>query len=201
MTSPAKPITPPQREGVEKNFEHTVAFGHLEAAKERYRVAKGRLLDIHRWEEIARPGSSRFSLTDANGYDVSRHPQVGDHIKIDLPTPGHQFDWVRIVSIEEEDSEDQMTQSIGIKVHPAPNPLTKEKHVSHFFSSRSSSSFIVQREGVNVIAKIEGRNEQPNSQSNSWWQKVKNWVIALFAMAGVANIQWQNLVRGLLKEK
>lgn len=201
MTKHSDNITPPQKEGMEKNFEHSVAFSTIEAAKERYRTAKTRLLDISHWEEIASPGSSRFSLTDSRGFTVFRRPQVGDHIKIDLPTPGHQHDWVRIEAIEEDASKDPFYESIGIKVHPTSNPLTREKHVSHFFSSVSSSSFIVQREGVKVMAKVQGRNEKPNSQPPTLWQKVKNWVIALFAMAGVANIQWQNLVKGLIMGK
>lgn len=200
MTKQNSTLIPKQMEGVEKNFEQSVAFSTVEGAKERYRLAKERLLDIHHWEEIASPGSSRFALTDSKGYLVYRRPQVGDHIKIDLPTPGHKYDWVRIESIE-EDAGSPMTESIGIKVRPAPNPLTQERHPSHFFSSISSSSFIVEREGVRVKAKIHGRNEKPNTQPPSLWQRAKNWLIALFAMAGVANLQWQNLAKGLLQGK
>lgn len=198
MEKQTSEVVPPQKEGTEKSFEDAISFASIEEAQKHFQVVKARLLDINRWEQIAGTGSSKFILTDKEGKEVNRAPVFGDHIKIDIPSASHQHDWVRIESIEEPPST-QEHEFIGIKVRPTPNPISNERHVSHFFSSKSTSTFIVRREKNKVFAQVHGRNEIPNSETKSVWQKIKNWVVALGAIVGMANMQWKNLVKGLVK--
>ena len=198
MANSSSQIVPPQKTGASKKYEHVITLPSLEEAKKQFQSAKARLLDISHWEQVAGKGSAQFVLTDKEGQPVQRKPNVGDHIKIDIPSPTHQHDWVRIESMVEPSGTEE-TESIGIKVRPTSNPITKENHVSHFFSPESTSSFLLRREKTKLIAQVHGRNEVPNSETKSLWQKIKNWAVALGAMAGVADIQWEGLVKGLLQ--
>lgn len=198
MANRSSELVPPQKTGASKNYKHSITLSSLKEAKNQFQAAKTRLLNIAQWERVAGKGSAQFVLTDKEGNPVQRKPTVGDHIQIDIPSPTHQHDWVRIESMEEPSGTEE-TEFIGIKVRPAVNPITKETHVSHFFSPQSTSSFILRREKTNLIAEVLGRNEMPNSKTKSLWQKIKNWAVALGAMAGVADVQWEGLVKGLVQ--
>jgi hypothetical protein len=68
-----------------------------------------------------------------------------------------------------------------------------------FFNDRSTSSFVLERDGNKVTAAVYGRNEIPNTETSNVIDKVRNVVVGTSAIAGLADIQWKNLVKGLLE--
>jgi hypothetical protein len=194
---------PENQNGFQTNTETSVTFGSIEQAKHFYFVVKERLLDINHWHHWAGSGTAAFQLTDENGNEVSRHPQINDHIKIDIPGPGPRtgdgFDWVWIEDIKEISGE--IEECLAIKVRPASNPKNSKDDVAHFFSNEATSSFIVRRKEKTVLAGVYGRNEKPNTEAEELIDKARNAMVATGAISGFSKLQWKMLVEGLLKKE
>ena len=194
-------IVPSQEEGAKKDIDHTVTALDDNDARKLFMIARNRLVDVNHWHEYAGPVTSTFRLTDPNGIEVNRTAEKGDHFKIDLPAPGpaeNGFDWVRVEAIEDHSSPDGPGEIFAMRVRPVPDPTEKGENVSHFFKDNATSSFIVERKGRVVTAAVFGRNEIPNTETSNVIDKVRNAIIGVGAILGFANVQWKNLVKGLL---
>lgn len=191
-------VVPEQNAGIETNTESSIELSTEEEAKEFFKEAKLRLLTINKWHQHAGSATADFQLTDETGTPVHRFPQKGDHFKIDIPAPGsvtgEGHDWVQVEAIEEE--EDYM----GIRVRPATNPTNQRKDVAHFFSEDSTSTFVVKRKGKKITAGVYGRNEKPNTDTETLKDKLRNAAVATGAITGFSKLQWKTLVNGLVKK-
>ncbi len=195
---------PQQLEGKQVDITETIeASGHDEA-RQLFMEAKSRLFDVTNWGNISNGISAEFLLTDKWGKPKYGIPVPGDHFRIDIPGPGsvsgEGYDWVRVELVEDNNTPDNNSEWALIKVRPAEDPATREG-VAHFFHDHATSSFIVKREGYIITAGVHGRNEKPNKDNKHLTDKIRNKVIGLFAVAGVATIQWKKLVNGLLNIK
>ena len=190
-------IIPENIKGIQTNTESEVELADEDAAKEFYQVVKNRLLHVNQWHELAGKASAEFSLTDKNGKNVERWAQAGDHISIDIPGPGtitgEGKDWVHIEEIHDEN------ETLMITVRPASNPRNDRKDVAHFFSDEATSSFMIKRKGSKVMAAVYGRNEKPNTNTETTVDKIRNTTVATGAISGFSKLQWKALVEGLVK--
>lgn len=195
-------LIPGNEEGKEITAETVVQCENEPAAKELYRQARERLLFVHNWGKITGPLSSDFQLTDGNGKEVDRPAQTGDHFRIDIPGPGSKagegYDWAKVEAIKEVN--ELYVDSIAILVRPGPNPQTGNPHVAHFYSPKSTSTFVVTREGVKVTASIYDRNIEANEETKETLDKFRNAVVGLGAKHGVSKLQWEALTRALLQK-
>jgi hypothetical protein len=195
-------IVPQQREGGEKNIDHTLAAIDENDAKKLFMIARNRLMDVNHWHEYASPITANFHLTDPQGHEVNRAAEKGDYFKINLPGPsrseGEGEDWVRIEAIEETGNPDGYEESIAIRVRPAPDPRERGENVAHFFSDSATSSFVIERNAEKVTAAVYGRNEATNTKTTNIIDKVRNTVVGMSAKMGFSDVQWKNLVKGLL---
>jgi hypothetical protein len=198
-------IAPPQYKGGRKDIDHAVIAANENDARKLFMAARSRLVDVNHWEDYAKPVSATFRLTDAGGLEVNRTAEIGDHFKIRLPAPGpvegRGYDWVRIEAIEDVSNGSGRTEHIAIRVRPAPSPEQKGENVAHFFNDDSTSSFVLERRGKEITAAVYGRNEVPNTETSNTVDKVRNAVVGVTAMLGLSNIQWKNLVKGLLETR
>jgi hypothetical protein len=196
-------IIPSQDSGMQTNTESTEELATEKEAKDFYVTVCKRLMDINNWQQYAGKATASFQLTDNSGKDVKRDPQKGDHLKIDIPGPGsvsgQGFDWVQIEAIEKD--QDENTQWNAIRVRPATSPLNEKEDVAHFFSDDTTSTFMVRQEGKKVIAGVYGRNEKPNTNTETTIDKIRNTAIATGAITGFSKIQWKSLVNGLVKKE
>jgi hypothetical protein len=196
-------IIPSQDSGIQTNTESTEELVTEKEAKDFYVTVCKRLMDINNWQQYAGKATASFQLTDNSGKDVKRDPQKGDHLKIDIPGPGsvsvQGFDWVQIEAIEK--AQDEKTQWNAIRVRPATSPLNEKEDVAHFFSDDTTSTFMVRQEGKKVIAGVYGRNEKPNTNTETTIDKIRNTAIATGAISGFSKIQWKSLVNGLVKKE
>ncbi|HEV7620967.1 MAG TPA: hypothetical protein VGO09_04505 [Flavisolibacter sp.] len=197
---------PEKEEGVQKDIEEKEEVATIEEAKQLFNEAKGRLLDVNKWDKICGEGSAKFTLTDESGHEVQSIPEVGYYFKIDIPGPGTKegdgFDWVRVEAIEEDRDIKEDYQYIIMRVRPSAKPDSDKKDVAHFFSGKSTSNFLVYRESKIVTAAVLGRNEVPNTKENtSLLDKIRNALVGIGAAAGFSNPQWKKLVKGLLGKK
>jgi hypothetical protein len=200
-----KPTVPPQVEGTQKNIEHTIITADENDARKLFMIARNRLVDVNHWDQYSGQLSSKFRLTDPHGHVVDRTAEKNDHFRIDLPAPGSAegkgYDWVHIETIDDRSDPDGPKESIAIRVRPSPNPQEKGENVAHFFKDSSTSSFVLERNGRQVTAAVYGRNETPNIETSNVIDKVRNAVVGATAIAGLANVQWKNLVKGLIETK
>ncbi|MGZ8558002.1 MAG: hypothetical protein ACXWWC_06715 [Chitinophagaceae bacterium] len=190
---------PAQEEGKQVDITETLKASDREEAKLFFRQARNRLFDIANWSTISKGISASFILTDPLGTPKQGIPAPGDHFRIDIPGPGslagEGFDWVRVEMVEDNKVGD--SEWAFIKVRPSEDPV-KQEGVAHFLQEHATSSFIVKREGNLISAEVHGRNEKPNTETKKVTDKVRNTVIGSLAVVGVATIQWQKLVKGLL---
>jgi len=194
----ANNIIPKQNDGIETNTESSTELTSEQEAKQFFEKVKQRLLNVNRWHQYAGNMTADFQLTDEKGNLVNREPVKGDHFKINIPGPGSKSgegnDWVQVEAIDEDDG------SVGIRVRPVTNPTNQRKDVAHFFSEDTTSSFMVKREGNKVTAGVYGRNEKPNTQTETFADKIRNAAVATGAMSGFSKLQWKSLVNGLVKK-
>lgn len=194
---------PPQHEGAQKDIVHALEAADENGARKLFLMARNRLVDVNHWHECAGAMSARFRLTNAHGLEVDRTAEKNDHFKINIPAPGPAegsgYDWVRIEAIEDKSDSHGKVECFAMRVRPSSDPTEKGDNVAHFFKDESTSSFVVERNGTKVVAAVYGRNEVPNTDTTNIIDKVRNAVVGVTAIAGLANIQWGNLVRGLLR--
>lgn len=198
-----KKTVPQQHTGAETNTVFAVTLPNFEESRERYRLARERLLDVNHWHDFAGPLSASFTLTDDTGRELDHKAQKGDHIRINLPGPGSKtgngYDWVAIEQIEDKTTSSGKSAYVAIRVRPSVNPQQWHGKVAHFYDPAATSSFVVELNGKSVKASVYGRNEQPNTEAPSLWDKVRNTVIAVSASLGLAKPQWKRLVKGLVR--
>lgn len=197
-------IIPEQKEGVQKHAIETVEFDSVENARNFFRTARQRLLNVNGWKEICEGWSSTFLLRNPHGEPVGyRLPEVGDYFQINIPGPGPQEgggrDWVRVEAVEDSKniSADEMTL---MRVRPAPSPLNDQDDVAHFLDQESTSTFIVSRLGNKVTAEVYGNNETANTKTDSLMDKVRNVATAVGSWLGFSDMQWGRLVKAIVAQ-
>lgn len=202
-TDKNKPTVPQQEEGTKKDIDHSVKAANANEAHRLYTVARNRLIDVNHWREFSGPASATFRLTDPRGNELNRTVEKGDLFKIDLPAPGPSegkgYDWVVVEAIEETRNQSGQKESIAIRVRPTQSPLTDGNETAHFFNDKATSSFVVERNGNEITAAVYGRNEVPNTETTNLIDKVRNAIVGSTAILGFSNVQWKNLVKGLIE--
>jgi len=186
------------------DLESSVTETSTGEAIDTFNRACKRLLNPPLWQELAGGLSASFSLKSPDGNDADRLAQINDYLQIDIPGPGpsagNGYDWVKVENIAEQADPDS-DESMSITLKPAPNPGQPGKGVAHFFAEGASSTFIVSRKGNTVIVSYHGRNELPNDEEVSYPDKVRNTIIAAGALAGISELQWNALIKGLLQKE
>lgn len=197
-------LIPDQQVGRKLDTDNQIIAPTQEEAQLLFQKAVDRLMDVNRWDKICGPVSATFKLTDAEGKEISRLPQMGDHFKIDIPGPGpaagEGFDWVRIEALEDRRNPSAEEESVTMRVRPSTSPENSLTDTAHFFDEKATSSFRVIRERNVVRAEVHGRNEVPNTHVEKTTDKVRNAVVGTGAVSGMSNPQWNSLVKGLLDQ-
>jgi hypothetical protein len=202
MKSDNSGMIPPQNKGSRLDTEHEVKAGNELEAKRLFDLAASRLLDVNCWDELCGPASAVFRLTDDHGNEITRPAKMGDHFKIDVPGPGpaagEGYDWVRIEALDDQRNPASNDESLTMRVRPSSSPRNANPDTAHFFSPEATSSFSVVRRGNVVRAEVHGRNETPNTETETSVDKVRNAVVGTGAQVGMSKPQWKSLVKGLL---
>lgn len=196
-------LTPGNKEGGEINAESSTEFENDAEAKSFFEKAKQRLLSVNDWGKIAGKLSANFQLTDEEGKEVERLVQKNDHFKIDITgigsIAGSGHDWVRVEDVKEIHNGD--VDSVAILVRPDSNPQTPNKNIAHFYSEKSTSTFVVTREKTKVTASILDRNIEANEETGEPLDKLRNAAVGLLAKFGFSKLQWKALTDALVKAK
>ena len=192
---------PKQRKGAHFDVKVAAQLKDREEAEYHYTACREKLLHISLWGTYSGEGAEVFILTDAEGNEVHRSAEVGDHVKIHLPGP-HSFkadgaDWVRVESIIEEKNKKLDEVLTAITLRPCANPCLKENDIAHFYDNESTNTLIVCRHKIEISASIHGRNELMNTKTD-WLDKLRNTIVALPAKIGLSDPHWKKLAEGLI---
>lgn len=194
-------LIPENVEGNEITAESSAKFPKRGDACDFYKLVKERLLQVNKWQELMGKVSAGFKLTDNRGRPVNRAANTGDHFRIDIPGPGSEagegFDWAYVENIQEIN--DDFVDSIAMIVRPAADPQTENKDTAHFFSKKSTSTFVVTREGNSVTASVYDRNITANDETKQLLDKARNAIAGLSAKYGFSRLQWKALTEALIK--
>jgi len=190
---------PSQNEGKEIIIEQSVTLPDVSAATALYVLAHSRLLRINEWHQIAGSISARFQLTDSSGADLSREAMEDDFVRIDIPGPGSKagngYDWVRIEQITELSGG---TDAVAMRVRPAANPSGSSDHIAHFYDAAATSTFMVERDGVIVYARIIDRNTKPNDDTSSFTDQLRHSFVGAAAIGIFSRLQWESLAKAFI---
>ena len=190
---------PQQSTGNSRDNEAHIQFSSENKARSLYQEARSRLLDVNNWKNFSGFFSADFALMDGSGTKLEREPRSGDYFRIKLPSPApaDEFDWVRIETVDEVETDEM--QYTSIRVRPSEDPVKADAHIDHFFSDKATSNFMVMRKGTLVTAEVHGRNEQANVEnSGNVSSGLRNIAVAAGALLGFSDFQWKKLVNGLL---
>lgn len=182
------------------DIEHSVTEPTEEEAIKTFNRACKRLQNPQVWKEIAGTFSASFHISNSEQSNPQRLTRVSDHLRINIPSLGKGYDWVRVAAISER-ADPVDGDEFGIQLRPSVNPDKPHEGIAHFFKKDASSTFIIQRKGKVVKAYYHGRNEVPNTNDVPLVDKVRNKIVAEGALAGVSAVQWKALIKGLLTKE
>ncbi|HFK5529367.1 TPA: hypothetical protein ACGZ99_003448 [Elizabethkingia anophelis] len=195
------PQIPKQKKGGSHNTESRKYCGSKETASKQFEILKERFYKIHLWKNYCGDNFADFRLYDSMGNYTETLPQIDYYIRIDIPGPGtHEakgYDWVRIVQMNHQYSSDKENEDILMICRPSKSPFDTKKYISHFYASKATSSFLISKHNTYIKAGIYGRNEMPNLNA-VFIDKIRNILVAIGAIFGIAKIQWKTLTDGLL---
>lgn len=154
---------------------------------------KRRLFSINQWKTFSGVLSAEFAHTDPFGNRLERYPVKGDLIRIKLPLVP-KYDWVEIARLISNQDDD--TVSVLMRCRPCKAPASSTSHISHFYSKRATSNFILEKRGNEVRVGVYGRNETINYNA-TFFSSIRNFLTVVGGLAGIAKLQWYFLVKGL----
>ncbi len=199
MTDP-QTLLPRQHEGVAKEVHHHLRAESEAASIAAFERAKERLRNVNAWAAITEGVSASFQLCDGSGKPLQRPAEEGDLVRIDLPAPGRAggsgYDWVQLSTVQEGEGEEGPW--IVLTTKPVPDPTVKDPDTAHFFDTESTGTFIIQRKDLRIEASHYGRNEQPNTGEGGILDKARALLVTIGAYLGLSDMQWSNLIKGLL---
>jgi len=192
---------PSQEQGISKDFERSMTFERRTDALHVFDSVSERLKSINEWDKYTGILSADFTLTDSDGEETHRMAETGDYVKIAIPGPSlseTKYDWVYVEDIQETKDTDKDEAAVALTLRPCPDPNSKTSDVAHFFDHESSSTFILTREGNKITISYHGRNEVPNISIKRIKDKLRNLVMGIGAILGMSDLQWKQLIAGLI---
>ena len=190
--------------GKSLDLEQSVTAYSEEEAKRIYDYAWICLQHPDKWYELSGNQGAKFVLRDSSAKTKTGPVRIDDYLQIDLPAPGpisgDGHDWVK-VSMIDQDFDKGFDQTFGIVLKVTHNPENSGKEIAHFFGEGASSTLMISRKNTVITASYHGRNETANTENDDLIDKVRNTIVAIGAMAGISELQWKALLKGMLDLK
>lgn len=196
-------IIPENIAGKAVDIEQQITLKSVAEAISVYQLTKEKLLTPSIWHQLTGAVSAAFEVWNVAENKEQLVATVNDYIKIDIPGPGASagegYDWVKIELIQQNALPD-VDDSLAMRLRACANPNKSEAGVAHFFKQDATSTFIIQRIANTVMVSYHGRNEIPNTKSVPLVDKIRNTLVATGAEVGLSELQWDSLLKGLLKK-
>ncbi|UFH53321.1 hypothetical protein [Spirosoma sp. KNUC1025] len=178
-------------EAKHKTYSSEQTFADEQTALEAFARSKEKLFDVNTWSDLS-SFTADFVLYDQTGNRVTYHPpKVGDYIEIDLPGPTPK-NWVQVIDVTDEETKAEFT--VRPSTRPQPDGQAEGEKIEHFFQSKATSTFRIERDGCTIKAYEIGRNEAINNQGpESGDRAIINTFIAEAGWLFHQPIQWKVL--------
>ena len=191
---------PQHTTGLKKEFTSSRKFITMADAQLCYATAVSRLININHWDELSPAKKGGFQVMSKSAKPQRRRAKLGDYVRIGPPAPanpdGAGFDWVQVVTLKFLTGKRKEQCLMTLR----PCPMPGAEHTAHFFSSASTSSFLLTREGKTVTSAYYGHNEVPNTDANGIVEKARNVAVAAGAMLGFSNVLWVPLTENFIAD-
>ena len=161
-----------------------------------FHTTRSRLMSIDAWRK--RSSATGYDLFDEDGNSADDRPiSIGTFIRIHL-YGGGKYDWVRVISIVDEELEFVLT------VKPAHDPTAlpvDEESISHFFGPEATNNFCVQRDGKVIAFYVIGINEHTNTKFvDGLIEAARNTAVANVGYySGMQKAVWKEFSSNFLK--
>lgn len=198
-------LIPPNTRGKHNDLSNSRDFAYTVLAEECFHRVKTLLLHPGRWQELAGKASAWFELFTREGERIFRPAQKGDLFRIDLPGPGPSagggYDWVQLDAMESLTDPSNGDALFALRLVTTPKPGQDDAAAAHFFKAGAISVFVLKKQQHTITLSYHGRNETPNTDAAKLTDKLRNLVAGEIAMAGVSEMQWSALIKGMLWEE
>ncbi|RYY64567.1 MAG: hypothetical protein EOO13_18330 [Chitinophagaceae bacterium] len=193
---------PEQLTGKQVDLHHSITAPSIAMAAAVFNTARNYLLRPDLWK--------KFTGAAAAGFAVYKEPPnhsptvlaEGDYVSIDIPGPGNisgeGLDWTSVQTIRDAVLQD-VPSSFGLTLVASSNPAKPGADTAHFFESNASSSFLLKQVDSTITLSYHGRNELPNRHTSNVIDNIRNTIVAAGAAAGLSELQWTALIKGLLE--
>ncbi|MFY1046236.1 hypothetical protein [Chryseobacterium sp. GP-SGM7] len=194
------PGIPSQVSGGYHDTESIQKIQNIHEIDSKFNILKDRFFNINEWGSYCVKHTVEFNHCDPSGKLVQRSPQIGDYINILLTKINNpkveDYQWVQIDMIDNTNPDRLMIQCRPSKL---PGNEFAGKTV-HFYSSGSSSTFIISKGKDYIKMSIYGRNEKINKDAG-FISNIKNKFFTLTGMTGSSKIQWKCIADGIVDIK
>ncbi len=205
MSTYSNKIVPENTKGKLNDVDHSVTFDTRQEATEAFEEAHKRMLAVNAWHKLSGFVSAEFSLKNRNGKSCARPAQIGDYIRIDIPGPGPAsgdgYDWVHVEAIEDKTNPRGEEESFGMRIRSSKKPNKKGDDTAHFFTSDSTSTFLIERKQNTVTTSYHGRNEVLNTGTKKLKDRIRNTIVGTGALIGISELQWARLIKSFLQKE
>jgi hypothetical protein len=182
-----------QRAAPSLNVETSIIALSLEHARELFRKATHRLLNISEWHTLPCSLLTALKLTDDNGLDVlDRQARENDYFVVN-PDSGAR-EWVRVEKVCLQKDPSGSREVVTLRARPSGQPCSDDAELA-----RMSNTFEITRDGLNVTVSVYGQNEEDQRKQlfrNETDEARPDSTVG--AIHGVARVQWRSLVNGIL---
>lgn len=205
MSTSSNKIIPENIKGKPNDVEHSITFDTKEEALGAFSRAYKRMLNINIWHKLSGFASAEFLLKDEHGNNCNRLAREGDYFQIDIPGPGPAsgdgYDWVRVEAIEDNANPHGEEESFGMRIRSSKKPNKIGDDTAHFFTSDSTSTFLIERKQNTVTTSYHGRNEVLNTDTKKLKDKIRNTIVGTGALIGISELQWARLIKSFLERE
>lgn len=173
----------------------------IDIAKQNFESLQMRLFAVNEWHTLSDQVKTKFSLFESATNKPTTDLKVDNLIRIDIPGPGNPsgsgYDWTQIIDIQNENKNGE-SPFVAFTIKPCPPPGSNAETVAHFYTEKSSNTFIIRRIGTCIYAEVHGRNQEENTDDVPILDTVRNKAITVGAKLGMGGLNWLALTEALL---
>jgi hypothetical protein len=161
-----------------------------------FRATRSALFSIFEWSKNS--SATDYAVFDASGEESTDGViGVGRFIRIKL-YGGGKYDWVRVVSIVDDQQEVILT--VKPSYDPTQRPIDVES-TSHFFGPQATNNFCLQRDDKTVTFYVIGIDEKQNTKfTDSLIESARNAAVANIGYySGLQKTIWKEFCRSFLR--
>ncbi len=158
-----------------------------------------KIFQINRWNSHSILTS--FEIFDETGNAGKREKAaIGDFIRVSMTGTG-KSDWVKITRIDEIDSPEEIVLTVQPTFDPTADAPDKTV-TSHFFKSKSSNNFCLQKKGETISFYVVGLNEESNTgNTKNIIETARNVAAAnLGHYLGIQKAEWTAFCKNFLEK-